>query len=69
MTLAEAIDAINNAKDRPEAEGIRNAVIDAVRRHERPQSDWQAVCDAVIARWGVVPIGGYWPSGFASTGD
>ena len=69
MTLAEAIDFIHTAPDRSYAAAIRDRVIHEARRGERPKADWDAVCQAVIARWGAASVGGYSQDGFAHTGD
>jgi hypothetical protein len=69
MTLDEAIAAIKAAPDRSAATAIRNQIINAAMRGDRPQSDWDAVCAAVIERWGAAAIGGPYPDGYARTGD
>ena len=62
------LNAIRSATSRAAAEQVRNAVIYAAMSGSRSKSDWNAVCTAVIDRWGAASYGDY-PSGVARTGD
>lgn len=62
------LNAIRSATSRAAAEQVRNAVIYAAMAGSRSKSDWDAVCTAVIDRWGPASFGDY-PSGVARTGD
>jgi hypothetical protein len=60
--------AISSATSRATAEQVRNAVIYDAMAGRRSKGDWDAVCTAVIDRWGPASFGDY-PSGVARTGD
>jgi hypothetical protein len=60
--------AISSATSRATAEQVRNAVIYDAMAGRRSKGDWDAVCTAVINRWGPASFGDY-PSGVARTGD
>jgi len=69
MTLQEALDGIKAAKDRDEAARIRSSFYWQSLRAGRPESERNAVCDALIGQWGQGVVGGPWPTGKAHTGD
>ena len=60
--------AISSATSRATAEQVRNSVIYDAMAGRRSKGDWDAVCTAVIDRWGPASFGDY-PSGVARTGD
>lgn len=62
------IKAIREAANREQAAKIRDAVINQAMQGKRSQDDWNAVCHAVMEKWGPVALGDY-PSGVARTGD
>lgn len=66
--LADDIAAIHSAASRKDAALIRDRAIAAVQCGSRPQGDWNAVCAAVMDKWGPAALGSY-SEGFARTGD
>lgn len=62
------IKAIREASSREAAAAIRDGVINQAMQGKRSQDDWNAVCNAVMEKWGPVALGDY-PSGVARTGD
>ena len=57
MTANEAIDAINAAANRAEAEEIRDRWVQAHRSQPQHHADWNRVCNAVIRRFGEAMLG------------
>jgi hypothetical protein len=68
VRLDADINAIHAAADRHAAARIRDAVINAAMQGRRSRDDWDAVCAAVMDKWGPAALGSY-PDGFARTGD